>query len=70
MEDRLGWIFDLYDLNKDGKLTRAVERPVMHVSRAKNDILARLGTTATRWIGLPTRRACFQDEFCIHDTSH
>ena len=23
-EDRLSWIFDLYDLNKDGKLTRMV----------------------------------------------
>lgn len=24
IEDRLSWIFDLYDLNKDGKLTRIV----------------------------------------------
>lgn len=24
IDERLGWIFDLYDLNKDGKLTRIV----------------------------------------------
>lgn len=23
-EDRLGWIFDLYDINKDGTLTKVV----------------------------------------------
>ncbi len=26
IEDRLNWIFDLYDLNKDGKLTRIVRK--------------------------------------------
>jgi hypothetical protein len=25
IEDRIGWIFDLYDINKDGILTRTVE---------------------------------------------
>lgn len=25
IEDKLSWVFDLYDLNKDGKLTRSVE---------------------------------------------
>jgi hypothetical protein len=24
IEDRLNWVFDLYDLNKDGKMTRMV----------------------------------------------
>jgi hypothetical protein len=31
IEDRLSWIFDLYDLNKDGKMTRMVWKNKMKI---------------------------------------